>query len=81
MLRDMIADDFEPNNKGFNSISIFPEGLLGKCCYGNFSDGGLGIFLSYQGKSHNETTLENLLDVYKRQEKGIQVYQVHKSDF
>lgn len=28
MLRDMIADDFEPNNEGFNSISIFPEGLL-----------------------------------------------------
>lgn len=63
MLRDMIADDFEPNNEGFNSISIFPEGLLGKCCYGNFSDDGLGIFLSYQGKSHNETTLENLLNL------------------
>ena len=61
MLRDVVKDDFDSNTEGFNSISIFPEGLLGECCYGTFTGDGLGVFLSYQGDSHEEGTLTKLL--------------------
>lgn len=63
MLRDVIKDGFDTNTEGFNSISVFPEGLLGECCYGTFTGDGLGVFLSYQEKSHEEETLKNLLDL------------------
>lgn len=63
MLRDVVKDDFDSNTEGFNSISVFPEGLLGECCYGTFTGDGLGVFLSYQGDSHEEGTLTKLLDL------------------
>ena len=61
-LDDVIFDSFAPTNLGFNSVVVVPENLYGLCSYGNFSDDGLGVFLSYQGKSHDESTLENLWD-------------------
>ena len=65
---DVVEDGFDPTNEGFNSIVVVPENLYGLCSYGNFSDDGLGVFLSYQGKSHNESTLENLLDLAGRKD-------------
>ena len=67
-LDDVIFDSFAPTNLGFNSVVVVPENLYGLCSYGNFSDDGLGVFLSYQGKSHDESTLENLLDLAGRKD-------------
>ena len=60
---DVVMDDFDPTNVGFNSVVVVPEELYGFCTYGNFSDDGLGVFLSYQGKSRNEAILDNLLNL------------------
>ena len=68
MLRDVVKDDFDSNTEGFSSISIFPEGLLGECCYGTFTGDGLGVFLSYHGDSHEEGALTNLLNLASSQD-------------
>ena len=62
-IHDVVRDDFKPDNKGFSSITIFPEKLPLLCDYGSFEGDGLGVFLSYQGETHEEGTLESLLDL------------------
>ncbi|WP_204885420.1 DUF5104 domain-containing protein [Pseudoflavonifractor phocaeensis] len=63
ILRDVMQDEFNPDNEGFYSITVFPEELSRLCDYGSFEEGELGVFLSYQGETNEEGILENLLDL------------------
>lgn len=69
-LHDVIRDDFDPDNKGFSSITVFPEELPLLCDYGSFEGDGLGVFLSYQGKTREEGTLESLMDLAASKNSG-----------
>lgn len=63
ILRDVMQDEFNPDNEGFYSITVFPEELSRLCDYGSFEEGELGVFLSYQGETNEGGILENLLDL------------------
>ena len=70
ILRDVIQDGFNPDNEGFYSITVFPEELSRLCDYGSFEGGKLGVFLSYQGETHEEGILESLLDLAASKDSG-----------
>ena len=69
-INDVMDDDFAPNNEGFSSITVSPEELSGLCGYGNFEVDGLGVFLSYQGETREEGTLESLMDLAASKDSG-----------
>ena len=69
-LHDVVRDDFNPDNKGFSSITVFPEELPLLCDYGSFEEDGLGVFLSYQSETCEEGTLESLLNLGESKDSG-----------
>lgn len=69
-INDVMDDDFDTNNEGFSSITVTPEKLSGLCGYGNFEVNGLGVFLSYQGETREEGTLESLMDLAASKDSG-----------
>ena len=70
ILKDIMDDDFDPDNKGFSSITIAPEEAFSLCNYGSFDGDGLGIFLSYQVKTYEEGSLESLIELAGSRDSG-----------
>ena len=71
MIRDVVQDDFDTENIGFHSIVLCPDEL--EAYWNRMSDfdfGGPGIYIAYQGKTGNESMMENLLELANEKNSG-----------